>query len=110
MKCNFNINRIRFREGGGQRSESRIVVICVTGGKGQGAAWGGRGKLAWGEPGAPARRDGRDPVAPLNDPQELAYLLQFRKQFFFRQKLLRMHASPAPPQSDRVLQMQHLVK
>src|SRR5208282_604937 len=34
MKCNFNISRIRFREGGGQRSESPIAVICITWEKG----------------------------------------------------------------------------
>src|SRR5258708_6989958 len=50
------------------------------------------------------------PVAPLNNAQEFARLLQFRKALFFCQKFARMHTSPAPPQPDRVLQMQHLVK
>jgi hypothetical protein len=34
MKFNFNINRIRFRVAPGQRSQSRMVVISITRGKG----------------------------------------------------------------------------
>jgi hypothetical protein len=45
-----------------------------------------------------------------DDAQEFARLLQFWKALFFRQKFARMHASPAPPQLDWVLQMQHLVE
>ena len=45
-----------------------------------------------------------------DDAQELARPLQFWKALFFCQKFARMHASPAPSQFDRVLQMQHLVK
>src|SRR6266481_2355775 len=45
-----------------------------------------------------------------NDPQEPLSLCEFRELFFFLQKFPRMHASPAPPKSNRVLQVQHLVK
>ena len=34
MKFNFNINRIRFRAGSGQRGESRTVGICIPRGNG----------------------------------------------------------------------------
>src|ERR1700674_2561549 len=34
MKFNFNITRIRFRVGNGQRGESRTVGICIPWGKG----------------------------------------------------------------------------
>jgi len=42
MKFNFNMNRIRFRVGRGQRGESRIAVICITRGNGalNGDFWG----------------------------------------------------------------------
>src|SRR6266404_9357245 len=46
----------------------------------------------------------------LHNAQEFARLLQFREALYFRQKFARMHASSAPPQFDRVLQMQHLVE
>jgi hypothetical protein len=45
-----------------------------------------------------------------DDAQEFARPLQFWKALFFCQKFARMHASPAPSQFDRVLQMQHLVE
>ena len=45
-----------------------------------------------------------------DDAQEFARPLQFWKALFFCQKFARMHASPAPSQFDRMLQMQHLVE
>src|SRR5882762_5483498 len=59
---------------------------------------------------SPPGGTGETPVAPLNNAQEFVCLLQFRKVLFFCQKFGGMHASPAPPQLDRVLQVQHLME
>ena len=47
---------------------------------------------------------------PLDHAQELARLGELRKKAFFVAKLARVHAAPATVESDRMLQMQHLVK
>src|ERR1017187_4063914 len=48
-------------------------------------------------------------IFSLYDAQKSPCLLQLRKQFFFRLKLARVHAPPAPVQLYRVFQVQHLV-
>src|SRR5437660_1367861 len=125
MKFNFNINRIRFRVGSGQRGESWVVGICIT--RGNGALNGALQPV-------PAKRsilgsallhmflsDGQGVLqfglfdsesfttlwastcafksyfTFLHNAQEFARLLQFWKAVFFRQKFARMHASSAPP-------------
>jgi len=54
--------------------------------------------------------ENRSPLLPSDDPQKHLGANEFGEQFFLFQKLSRMHASPAPPQLDWVLQMQHLVE
>src|ERR1700681_3855408 len=111
MKFNFNINRIRFRAGSGQRGESRMVGICITWGNG---AFNGEWRCAFlknllvESRASPPGGTGETPVAPLDHAQEFARLLQFWKALFFRQKFTRMHTSSAPSQLDWVLQVQHL--
>src|SRR5208337_1280635 len=42
--------------------------------------------------------------------QKLPGVFQFRKHLLFRAKFPRVHTSPAPPEFDRMLQVQHLVE
>ena len=79
MNFNFNISRIRFRAGAGQRTASRIAVICIT------------------------RRNGAlNGVSFLYHTQELTSLLQFRKQFLFGAEFVRMHTAAAAAEFDWV--------
>src|SRR4030081_3820831 len=113
MKFNFNISRIRFRVGSGQRGESWVAGICITRGNG---ALNGEWRCVFlknllvESRASPPGGAGEMAVAPLDHAQEFARLLPFWEALFFRQKFARVHASPAPSQPDWVLQVQHLVK
>jgi hypothetical protein len=52
----------------------------------------------------------RENVECLDHAQELACLIEFWELFFFGAKLLRVNTPPAAVESNRVLQMEHLVK
>src|SRR5437868_709342 len=97
MNFNFNYLSIAFPLRQRQRGRSQSDVICVT-----------RGKT----------RLERRPLASADLPafargsqvlQELPGVIQMRKKLFLGHKLRRMHTTPAAPEFDGMLQVEHLV-